>query len=612
MSKLKKCAYMMVIVLLLNIISPTIQAMAIDKEGNTTVSQENEEVNLNEELTEDSLKLPVENDVIVEEVNSISVQAAVPYNSTIVSKLENPRANHKLTGEFFLKGFAISMDKVSKVEVYLDDIYNGQAVYGVARSDIGGKYPNYPDANNSGFTYKFTGVSNGNHKVKVIVIDTVNNTVEHTTDITVDNAKTSIMGRGSLNRNQMVKMLRTNNSSLSLKYITEFVDYTIAEGDIEGVNYDILFSQMMHETGYLKFGGDVKPEQNNFAGIGATGNGVPGNSFSTVQIGIRAVVQHLKAYASTEALKQGCVDPRFSYVTRASAMYVEHLGIPENPSGKGWAAAEGYGYKLLSVRKDTSALSSVLDYSVLTSINVTGKTVTENKLTVTGTANPSNDTLYKIVVQEGSSSTETVLSNWSTISTAYYTPMKVGNYTFKVYSKHKNSTLANGDDVISKDVTISLGQAKVNSFNVTGQPMVGYELTMTAEANPAESTLYKLWVCDRSTDTWSVVSDYSTKNTAIFKPTKAGKYSFVVHVKNKDSEKNVEDDYKSVDINVTVPKSKVASLNVTGSAYAGSTLTMKSTAEPAADTLYKLWVCDRSTDTWTVLSDYSSKNTIDF
>ena len=60
-------------------------------------------------------------------------------------------------------------------------------------------------------------------------------------------------------------------------------------------------------------------------------------------------MQHLKAYASTEALAGGCVDPRFSLVARGSAPYVEWLGAADNPNGKGWAVpGKGYGGKILA------------------------------------------------------------------------------------------------------------------------------------------------------------------------------------------------------------------------------------------------------------------------
>ena len=65
--------------------------------------------------------------------------------------------------------------------------------------------------------------------------------------------------------------------------------------------------------------------------------------------GIRAQIQHLKAYASTEGLKNAVIDPRFQYVTRGCAQYIEWLGQQENPNGKGWAAGAGYGSKILTI-----------------------------------------------------------------------------------------------------------------------------------------------------------------------------------------------------------------------------------------------------------------------
>ena len=74
----------------------------------------------------------------------------------------------------------------------------------------------------------------------------------------------------------------------------------------------------MLETGWLQYGGDSGASQFNFAGIGTTGGGVAGVSYPDVRTGIRAQVQHLKAYACEEALNQDCVDTRFDLVTRGS------------------------------------------------------------------------------------------------------------------------------------------------------------------------------------------------------------------------------------------------------------------------------------------------------
>ncbi|MGN0496581.1 MAG: N-acetylmuramoyl-L-alanine amidase [Lachnospiraceae bacterium] len=116
----------------------------------------------------------------------------------------------------------------------------------------------------------------------------------------------------------------------------------------EGVDPAIAFCQAMKETGFLRYGGDVDISQYNFAGLGATGGGVAGASFPSVRIGVRAQVQHLKAYASTLPLNNDCVDSRFSYVSRGSAPYVQWLGIQENPYGKGWATARNYGYSIIN------------------------------------------------------------------------------------------------------------------------------------------------------------------------------------------------------------------------------------------------------------------------
>ena len=129
------------------------------------------------------------------------------------------------------------------------------------------------------------------------------------------------------------------------------------EATAEGIDPAIAWCQTMKETNWLRYGGQVKIEQFNFAGIGATDGGASGADFSSygkngVRMGVRAQMQHLKAYAvkgiSKNDLKYECVDPRFKYVNKGSAMYVEWLGINENPNGSGWATAPKYGYSIMN------------------------------------------------------------------------------------------------------------------------------------------------------------------------------------------------------------------------------------------------------------------------
>lgn len=166
--------------------------------------------------------------------------------------------------------------------------------------------------------------------------------------------KTAIMGEAQATAQQMALFCRSKNStpqltSCSLERLAEMF---IEEGKAEGVRGDVAFAQSLHETGYFKFGGIVLPAQNNYAGIGALNGNTTGQaaSFPDPRTGVRAQIQHLKAYASTEALVNECVDPRFSLVARGVAPYVEWLGAEDNPEGRGWAVpGAGYGANIVKL-----------------------------------------------------------------------------------------------------------------------------------------------------------------------------------------------------------------------------------------------------------------------
>ncbi len=166
---------------------------------------------------------------------------------------------------------------------------------------------------------------------------------------------TPIMGQGEVEAEKMYLYLISNNKDNGLnpideEYAKEFVITTIREAEAEGVRSDVAFALMMHETGFLNFGGDVMASQNNFGGLGATGGGAKGAEFSDMQTGIRGVVQHLKCYASDEDLVNDLVDTRFAKYLRKKAEYVEWLGKADNPNGYGWAVpGEGYGSRIVKM-----------------------------------------------------------------------------------------------------------------------------------------------------------------------------------------------------------------------------------------------------------------------
>lgn len=141
----------------------------------------------------------------------------------------------------------------------------------------------------------------------------------------------NIMGSSEASKEQMInyfKSLNISNYKLSIS-IDDFVNIAYEEAQTEGVRGDIVVAQAFLETGYFRYNdgkGIVTAEDNNFAGIGAVGTDQSRSKFKDAREGLRAQVQHLKAYASTEPLKNEKVDPRFQLVTRGSAKSLEELG----------------------------------------------------------------------------------------------------------------------------------------------------------------------------------------------------------------------------------------------------------------------------------------------
>ena len=181
-----------------------------------------------------------------------------------------------------------------------------------------------------------------------------------------ENVYLPIMGSTQTSVDQMVRYYNANASgydTFKSKYdgkydgslakggastINQFAQIVYEEAIAEGVKPEVVFTQCMKETAFLKYGGEVNPNQYNFAGIGATGS-VHGATFENVRMGIRAQVQHLKAYGSLDKLIKQCVDPRFNLVSRGSAKYVEWLGKKENPTGAGWATSKNYGHDIVNM-----------------------------------------------------------------------------------------------------------------------------------------------------------------------------------------------------------------------------------------------------------------------
>ena len=125
-----------------------------------------------------------------------------------------------------------------------------------------------------------------------------------------------ILGTGKLNAGQLADFFLMNNQQVEKEFILRFAEYYIQEAAMENINSDVAFAQMCLETGFLRFGGLVQADFHNYCGLGAMDAEHPGERFETEQLGVRAHIQHLQAYATTQEvqLNNPLIDPRYNWV----------------------------------------------------------------------------------------------------------------------------------------------------------------------------------------------------------------------------------------------------------------------------------------------------------
>lgn len=163
-----------------------------------------------------------------------------------------------------------------------------------------------------------------------------------------------VMGQSSLTWEQLAAFFWANQppgSPCLTVSVEALTSYFVWEGNVEDVRGDIAFAQSIVETGWFRYGGQVQCWQNNYAGIGATDGGPQGASFPDANTGVRAQIQHLRAYADASAtscteppLHTPCVDPRFDLVNPKGK------APTWNDMGNGnWATSSSYSSSVLNL-----------------------------------------------------------------------------------------------------------------------------------------------------------------------------------------------------------------------------------------------------------------------
>ncbi len=156
--------------------------------------------------------------------------------------------------------------------------------------------------------------------------------------------RTPITGKSTVTLEQAKRWAQSKGAH---ERFVNIADYYWKYGEITGIRPEVLYGQAAKETGFGKYGGQVVPEQNNWAGIkikNPIGDRPEDHeTFETPEDGVRAHFNHISVYI-------GGIDPvgephdRYYVIQtvawRGTVQYVEQLG------GK-WAPDVTYGYNIV-------------------------------------------------------------------------------------------------------------------------------------------------------------------------------------------------------------------------------------------------------------------------
>jgi len=116
-----------------------------------------------------------------------------------------------------------------------------------------------------------------------------------------------IISEGYVSKNCAIIYILSQNPSVNRRLLNSLIDIYIEEAAFEGVNHDIAIAQMLYTTNYFR----KNMSSYNYAGLSTSGTCGWDGSFSDMRTGVRAHIQHLKVYGSTQLPCNQIVDPRY-------------------------------------------------------------------------------------------------------------------------------------------------------------------------------------------------------------------------------------------------------------------------------------------------------------
>jgi len=302
----------------------------------------------------------------------INVANNVPANQKILIGMNYPKNDYTVSETIKLWGWAVENSAtvdtgITKIHVY-DGPYRGSsenflgvATYGLSRPDVA-TYFGKENYTNSGYSLDIdtTKLTNGQHILYVYAYNVDIGWKYTTVKINVANGaidnNTNIIGKVNATEEQLLSLFISRNSN-QIDRARRLAPLYIKWGNTFNIRYDIAWAQMCHETGFLEYTGNAKPDWNNFCGLGVTGaideNGEPvGCKFTTEELGIIAHYIHLAWYVCPDHLTLKDSNGDLYCSTKYDP---RHFGSGHNYNGSSnlgclngrWAPSPDYTYKVI-------------------------------------------------------------------------------------------------------------------------------------------------------------------------------------------------------------------------------------------------------------------------
>lgn len=268
--------------------------------------------------------------------------------------IDSPVHNSTIVRDIDITGWALNESGISKINVYVDSSYTGQARYGIERPDVNTIYPGYPAGDKSGYSFslKISTIPSGAHTITVEAVGNNSTSQKMTWPITIQ--KTPIIAPASALQVQAEAWARNKNATATFIGLAEkYWKLAAQRGNIDPA---VAYAQAAKETGFGRFGGVIDETYNNPCGLKTTQGGDDKDPAAHMRFkdwdeGIVAHLDHLALYAGAEGYpRTDTTDPRHFAFIKGKGYSVESLG-------GAWAPSITYGEEIIRMVKEMKASS---------------------------------------------------------------------------------------------------------------------------------------------------------------------------------------------------------------------------------------------------------------